>query len=210
MAKRKRKTPTPAQERRISIIRAWLDFNRISISELGRRVSGSENVIKDILSGKVRQPTERTIRAIARHIGVEPNVLEDPSQPLPRFGYGSGSCGHALVRIPEAVIARDDQQELNFVPFPGAGMEARLDQIEHLSMAGAGGLRIWRIWHQVVCSGGAQTYDKVLVDIADRSGERSGDYVVIDDDADVGIRNRENFTGDERAIGRIVRRLSRA
>jgi transcriptional regulator with XRE-family HTH domain len=136
MKTKKRKTakPTPASIRRNAIIRTWLAFSGVSISELGRRVSGSENSVKDILSGKVKQPTARTLQAIARHLGIETAALENDALPMPQFGYGADACGHARIRIPEACIARNELQELDFVPFPGNGIEVRLEQVEHLSM----------------------------------------------------------------------------
>jgi hypothetical protein len=207
MAARKHseKAPTEVQQRRASIIRAWLDFADVSISALGRRVTGSENVVKDILSGKVRQPTQRTLQAIARHIGVPVEILEDTNQPMPQFGYGSEACGHARIRIPEAVIARNERQELDFVPFPGDGVEFRLDKIEHLSLAGASALRVWRVWNET--DDGVTTHDRYLADISDRSATRAGLYIAVERLADVVVRARDHLMGDERVIGRICKKV---
>jgi transcriptional regulator with XRE-family HTH domain len=211
MKTKKRKTakPTPASMRRNAIIRAWLAFAGVSISELGRRVSGSEGSVKDILSGKVKQPTARTMQAIARQLGVETDLLENNSLPMPQFGYGPDACGHARIRIPEACIARTEQQELDFVPFPGEGIEVRLDQVEHLSTAGASALRVWRVWHEANDGDMVRTFDSYLVDLADRSPERpDANYIAIEQKADVVIRTRDQLIGDERIIGKLLDRLN--
>jgi transcriptional regulator with XRE-family HTH domain len=210
MKTKKRKTakPTPASIRRNAIIRTWLAFSGVSISELGRRVSGSENSVKDILSGKVKQPTARTLQAIARHLGIETAALENDALPMPQFGYGADACGHARIRIPEACIARNELQELDFVPFPGNGIEVRLEQVEHLSMAGAGALRIWRVWNEDSDGHAVRTFDSYLVDLADRSAERpDAHYIAIEQKADVVIRTRDQLIGNERIIGKLVDRL---
>ena len=193
-----------AQTRRNAIIRAWLDFTGTSISELGRRVSGQSNAVKDILSGKVANPTWRTLQAIARHIGVQMEDLTDVNRPAPQFRYGPDACGHARIHVPEAAIARNERQELDFVPFPGNGIEARLDQVEHLSMAGAGALRVWKVWHETNSDDLVRTFDSYLVDIADREPSRTDEqYVVIEALADVVLRTKDQIIGDERVIGRI-------
>lgn len=210
MKTKKRKTakPTATSMRRNAIICAWLAFSGVSISELGRRVSGSENSVKDILSGRVKQPTAYTMQAIARQLGIETAVLENDALPMPQFGYGPDACGHARVRIPDAVIARNEKQELDFVPFPGNGIEVRLDQVEHLSVAGAGALRVWKVWHETSHGDVVQTFESYLVDLADRSPERpDAHYIAIQQKADVVLRTRRQLVGDERIIGRLVERL---
>jgi hypothetical protein len=124
---------------------------------------------------------------------------------MPQFGYGPEACGHARIRIPEAVIARNEKQELDFVPFPGDGIELRLDKVEHLSLAGAGALRVWRVWNEL--NDDVRTYDRYLTDISDRSATRDGLYVAVERLADVVVRARDHRIGDERVIGRICRKL---
>jgi hypothetical protein len=205
---RTRKPLTPAQERRNEIVRAWLAFSGVSISELGRRVSGQPNAVKDILSGKIANPTQRTLQAIARHVGVPVDHLTNPELPPPQFGFGPHACGHALIRIPEAVVARNHQQELDFVPFPGNGLELRLQDAEHLSMAGAGALRAWKIWHEVDVWGSTAPHC-CIVDISCRGADQSdATYVVVEFKAEIAIRSGRDLRGHERIIGRVVRRCA--
>jgi hypothetical protein len=130
--------------------------------------------------------------------------------PTPQFGFGPHACGDALIRIPETVLARNNLQELDFVPFPGKGIEVRLSEVDHLSMAGVNALRVWKIWPEMMTGAERGVPEYVLVDISSRTPERAdAAYVAVEFKIAAVIRMGHDFQGHERTIGRVVGRAPR-